>query len=763
MKLQWQKVSPKNELNIRLRPLVLLFLTWVFALSVTILLAYVFYLDPFPLWLGIVVSAVVLLLMEGLTRIPKISVPAFFIALLALTLSLLFSDTVQVRLQAYLQQFADTALLEVNEAWMWEGHAAYSEGTQAQVFFLLVLLFSVLSFFVVRLFRQSTVMMMILLLAAAQAEFQEIPKILIPTILGLFCVLFILGQAGDLSVKHLRLPLLRIVLAVIAAAILNHVLAPQVLYNEELSRMLKEAEESWNKKEKQSDYHEFNLDSAGYPAADTLGGPILLSEEPYAEVTAGAEALYLRGAVYSSYSGRGWTKEGMDRAEIFGSEQGLYLQDSAFYLNLTERSSLAVPTSYRVKPIFQPQQSILLAGQPLNITMSEKGLDERFYFNYSGSVYWGQSLPESGYQVEARAFNLGLENYDHLIAELWHASNGGHVLSEEERLFWTSLPASVDENLYLRFLEETQAFSRPEYALATAIEIKSRLSSELFRYELNVDVVPEGREFVDFFLEQKEGYCTYFATAMTVLCRQAGVPARYVEGYVLPAGSLAGESTRILTGKQAHAWTEIWIDGVGWLPLDATPADYQQRLGASEEEKEPESSESKPEPEETSPTTTLPTEPKPEDEEDRPPEPFNFASLLPYLFVLLIASALLAVYQWRKKDLLRRHQLDWQMAEAGGDSGIVVQRVWTDMKKLAALHDLEQKSGQSVKQYLLSWPEDLYLQDTPRILEQAMYGPQKPGEEELILLFEEYRRLEELSKAQIPPLRWYTKRFLGIF
>ena len=50
-----------------------------------------------------------------------------------------------------------------------------------------------------------------------------------------------------------------------------------------------------------------------------------------------------------------------------------------------------------------------------------------------------------------------------------------------------------------------------------------------YTYTLDVSVVPENEEFVSYFLfKEKKGYCVYFSTAMTIMCRIAGVPARYV-------------------------------------------------------------------------------------------------------------------------------------------------------------------------------------------------------------------------------------------
>ena len=93
-----------------------------------------------------------------------------------------------------------------------------------------------------------------------------------------------------------------------------------------------------------------------------------------------------------------------------------------------------------------------------------------------------------------------------------------------------------------------------------------------YSYNLDVPPVPRDRDFVDYFLfDQTEGYCTYFASAMTILARCAGLPARYVEGYMLPPDPVEDYNNMyIVTNMQAHAWVEIYFEGYGWLPFEPT-------------------------------------------------------------------------------------------------------------------------------------------------------------------------------------------------
>ncbi|MBW3636905.1 MAG: transglutaminase-like domain-containing protein, partial [Armatimonadetes bacterium] len=73
----------------------------------------------------------------------------------------------------------------------------------------------------------------------------------------------------------------------------------------------------------------------------------------------------------------------------------------------------------------------------------------------------------------------------------------------------------------------------------------------------------------DFVLNKKGGHCQYFASAATMMLRSVGIPARYVTGYY--AHERDDDGATIVRGRDAHAWTEAYFRGIGWVRLDATP------------------------------------------------------------------------------------------------------------------------------------------------------------------------------------------------
>lgn len=113
---------------------------------------------------------------------------------------------------------------------------------------------------------------------------------------------------------------------------------------------------------------------------------------------------------------------------------------------------------------------------------------------------------------------------------------------------------------------------RGSSAIDTARAIQAYLRSSAFSYNLTLQPsVPEDdNDPLVSFLRTKQGYCIQFATAMIMMARERGIPARMAIGF-LP-GHLEPDTSWTIRGTDAHAWPELWFPGLGWLRFEPTPS-----------------------------------------------------------------------------------------------------------------------------------------------------------------------------------------------
>ena len=198
-------------------------------------------------------------------------------------------------------------------------------------------------------------------------------------------------------------------------------------------------------------------------------------------------------------------------------------------------------------------------------------------------------------------------------------------------------------------------------------------------YTINPKKVESGEDFCTWFLREdggnKRGYCIHYATVTAALCRAVGIPARYVEGYVtellvttLDEGRVVG--TANVQERQAHAWVEVFYDGVGWMRVDPTPASGVAQTAAAASNQTPETDEAteeataptRGEPETTETPTQESTEPIATDEpETTETEQTRQTSPLWWLLTLLLIPPLL----WLLRTLRQRRRREKEAALSG--------------------------------------------------------------------------------------------------
>ena len=160
-----------------------------------------------------------------------------------------------------------------------------------------------------------------------------------------------------------------------------------------------------------------------------------------------------------------------------------------------------------------------------------------------------------------------------------------------------------------------------------------------FSYSLDAPGGDEGNlDAIGSFLEARSGYCTHYATAFALLAREAGVPARVALGFS-PGDGTDADGERLVTMRQLHAWAEVWLDGIGWVGVDVTPA----AQGGGATTPTPETTPDEPAEMPNTPNQA-PAQPEDEPQQTQPAEKNDEveASPVPWQALALLALALVA-------------------------------------------------------------------------------------------------------------------------
>lgn len=188
-------------------------------------------------------------------------------------------------------------------------------------------------------------------------------------------------------------------------------------------------------------------------------------------------------------------------------------------------------------------------------------------------------LPLNAALVQVRARGMAVDENDSLIPDgldtslpiTAHAPRMPVVarLSAEQRRLLLEIPKSVESGVRLLAVEKFQANLDTGRKL---LAIQDFFRSNGFHYGLGIDP-PEGRDPISYFLtERPPAHCEFFASGAVILLRLAGIPARYVTGFVAADYNPYGRYW-MARNADAHAWAEAYIEGKGWVIVEVTPGE----------------------------------------------------------------------------------------------------------------------------------------------------------------------------------------------
>lgn len=291
---------------------------------------------------------------------------------------------------------------------------------------------------------------------------------------------------------------------------------------------------------------EFNLHSLGYGNESSLGGSVDLDDTILMKIQADGP-MYLRGNVKDRYTGHAWEKTLSDITNLSKTAVHEVDMDSPAYQDGTEASLRIYPAVPSSAALFTPLSATYLYSR------MRVGFDKYYIYYNIGSGY-----KIGPYTVTYKDMTYP-EHFDYTAEEV-----------SDRYARYLQLP----EDISRRLVALVDDITGDAFTVSAKVDAIRRYLTENFTYSLTVETPPGDMDFVEHFVfEEKRGYCTYFATSAAVMCRIAGIPARYVQGFKIDEDRTDPEGRYILTGREAHAWVEILVSPGDrlWETVECTP------------------------------------------------------------------------------------------------------------------------------------------------------------------------------------------------
>jgi transglutaminase-like putative cysteine protease len=287
-----------------------------------------------------------------------------------------------------------------------------------------------------------------------------------------------------------------------------------------------------------------------------LGGPVAQSDMRALDVKA-PQPHYWRAVALDRYNGQGWTTTAS--VEIVVGE------NDAAYMDRVETAYRQRQTMMQQIHPRRPFGGLLLAGGQWAKT--DRPVTVKTYVDPKDATTNAAQLSDAA-MVYAHFMLLRGSDYtafsSYSIADVESLQEAGTGYPDWLRARFLQLPPSLPQRVRALAARITAGAQTP-YDKAVAIEWYLRSN---YTYDQAVGDPPANRDAVDYFLfDNRRGYCTYFSSAMVVLCRAAGVPARVVTGYTSGEYDQATD-TYVVRESNAHAWVEVFFPQYGWVEFE---------------------------------------------------------------------------------------------------------------------------------------------------------------------------------------------------
>lgn len=300
----------------------------------------------------------------------------------------------------------------------------------------------------------------------------------------------------------------------------------------------------------------------------------------------------------------------------------------------------------------------------------------------------------------------------------------------------------------------------------TQAEIVSEILRQRGTYTLELEGIRDGTDATEYFLAHgMRGYCSHFASAGVLLLRRLGVPARYASGYVIQKKEFHknedGTYTAHVMDTASHNWAEIYLSGIGWVPIEMTPG-YVNAASGSGDETQNESSQNKTPgtpyiPDHPEGSTTDPDIPPKQQDETvdstyRSKNERIFAVIVAVFVMLILVAAAVVCYLYVQNFLSERGRKQMKLLIAQRKNRRAVRRMNRQIYKRLARKKMLVKKDISDRQYqylLQQTYVQLSTDEVERFMEivkKAAFSREEISDEEVTAVYHVFESTQNRQK-----------------
>jgi hypothetical protein len=268
---------------------------------------------------------------------------------------------------------------------------------------------------------------------------------------------------------------------------------------------------------------------------------------------------YLLGFTFDHFDGHTWTTPASINGYNYAPNASLPEDIETDYTSVSTSVTIVAPPESTSNYIFAPSEAesfsvpVTTYGMPMLTAYSQQQALT------GGEQYQVTSLISAASPSVLSQIPLPQEN-----PLIWQADGNYSTL----KAFYLQVPSDLSPNV----LNTARAWTQGATSMYQELSmLEAHLSNpQQFTYSLENPSIPNNVDAVDWLLRTRQGYCTYYATAMTIMARLLGIPTRVASGFA--RGTYDSQhNVWVVSGSDAHSWVQAYFPGDGWINFDPTP------------------------------------------------------------------------------------------------------------------------------------------------------------------------------------------------